>query len=357
MSGVAWRTIGADRGAALSGGATARNLVGGSVQVCYDHEIRVNCLWRGILGLPPATMFKEVPFCLSNAMERKRLWKVLIGDFSFWRLLKTLGIVYLCLVLFALLGADRLIFQPQPPSYVDSPEFIKVKLGAGRTITALYLVNPSAEYTVLYSHGNAEDLGDLRYLLEEYRDAGFSVFAYDYGGYGTSEGAPSTQRVCEDADAALAHLVEQLKIPLERIIIHGRSVGGGPALYLAAKTDVAGLIVDSSFVTAFRVVTRIPLVPFDKFQNISRIGKVSCPVLVIHGRKDEVIPFWHGEALFRQARAPKRCCWLDDASHNQVPAEARQICWRAIGSFAESLGGAAKRDAVNEKGRSSAERP
>lgn len=290
-------------------------------------------------------------------MERKRLWKVLIGDFSFWRLLKTLGVVYLCLVLFALLAADRLIFQAQPPGYLDSAEFTKLKSGDGRTITALHLVNPSAKYTVLYSHGNAEDLGDLRYLLEEYRDAGFSVFAYDYSGYGTSEGTPSARGVCEDADAALAYLVEQEKIPLDRIIIHGRSVGGGPALYLAAENDVAGLIVESSFVTAFRVVTGIPLVPFDKFRNISRIGRVNCPVLVIHGREDEVIPFWHGEALYREARAPKRYCWLDGASHNQVPAEARQICWAAIASFAESLEDAANLDRANEKGRSSAERP
>lgn len=281
-------------------------------------------------------------------MERKRLWKVLIGDFSVWRLVKTLGFIYLCLVFFALLGADRLIFQPQPPGYVDSPNFIKLKSGEGRTITALYLVNPSAEYTVLYSHGNAEDLGDIRYLLEEYRDKGFSVFAYDYSGYGTSEGTPSTRKVCEDADAALGYLVEREKIPLDRIIIHGRSVGGGPALYLAAENNVAGLIVESSFVTAFRVVTRIPLVPFDKFRNISRIGKVNCPVLVIHGRQDEVIPFWHGEALYRKAAEPKRCCWLDDASHNHVSEEARQTCWVASISFAESLKLVAASDAPAE---------
>ncbi len=282
-------------------------------------------------------------------MDRKRLRKLLIGDLSFWRLLRSIGFIYVCLALVALVASDRLIFQPQPSSYVDSPEIVKLMSADGRSISALHLVNADADYTVLYSHGNAEDLGDLRQLLEEYRDEGFSVFAYDYSGYGTSSGRPSTRNVSEDAEAALRYLWEHEKIPLDRIIIHGRSVGGGPALYLAEKNDVAGLIVESSFVSAFRVMTRIPLVPFDKFRNISRIGKVNCPVLVMHGREDEVISFWHGEALFQKANEPKQYCWLDGASHNYMPAEARQESWVAIASFARSLGLVADGQTATEK--------
>ncbi len=282
-------------------------------------------------------------------MDRKRLKKLLIGDFTFWRLLRSIGFIYVCLVFVALVGSDRLIFQPQPSSYVDSPEIVKLKSTGGRSISALHLVNADADYTVLYSHGNSEDLGDLRQVFEAYRDEGFSVFAYDYSGYGTSAGRPSTRNVCEDAEAALKYVVEHERIPLDRVILHGRSVGGGPALYLAEKNDVAGLIVESSFVSAFRVMTRIPLVPFDKFRNISRIGNVNCPVLVMHGREDEVIPFWHGEALFRAANEPKQSCWLDGASHNYVPAAARQESWVAIASFAESLGLVADGQTATEK--------
>ena len=263
--------------------------------------------------------------------------RTVVGDISFWRLLKSIIVIYLCLMLFALLVADRMIFQPQPPSYSDSDEIIKLSTGSDRTISALYLANPEAEYTVLHSHGNAEDLGDFRQFLKEYREQGVSVFAYDYSGYGTSEGSPSCENVYEDADVALAYLVETERIPLDRIIIHGRSVGGGPAVYLAEKNAVAGLIVESSFVSAFRVITRIPVLPFDKFPNIARIGKVNCPVLVIHGRKDEVIPFWHGEALYRRAQEPKECCWLNDATHNYVPRESQQTIWGAIEAFVRSL--------------------
>ena len=270
-------------------------------------------------------------------MEKTCVKKTLFGSLIIRRLLRPVAYIYFGLVIFALVGSDWLIFQPRPSSYADSPEIIKIESAGGRTISALYLVNPETEYTVLYSHGNAEDLGDLQSLLEEYRSQGFSVFAYDYSGYGTSEGRPTSGRVCEDAEAALKYLVEHEKVPLGRIILHGRSVGGGPAVYLAEKHEVAGLIVESSFVTAFRVMTRIPLVPFDKLRNLSRIGKVECPVMVIHSRDDDVIPFWHGQALYRKARQPKRCCWLEGATHNFIPPEAQRAIWEAIGSFAASL--------------------
>lgn len=270
-------------------------------------------------------------------MEKTCVKKTLFGSLIIRRLLRPVAYIYFGLVIFALVGSDWLIFQPRPSSYADSPEIIKIESAGGRTISALYLVNPETEYTVLYSHGNAEDLGDLQSLLEEYRSQGFSVFAYDYSGYGTSEGRPTSGRVCEDAEAALKYLVEHEKVPLGRIILHGRSVGGGPAVYLAEKHKVAGLIVESSFVTAFRVMTRIPLVPFDKLRNLSRIGKVKCPVMVIHSRDDDVIPFWHGQALYRKARQPKRCCWLEGATHNFIPPEAQRAIWEAIGSFAASL--------------------
>lgn len=270
-------------------------------------------------------------------MEKTCVKKTLFGSLIIRRLLRPVAYIYFGLVIFALVGSDWLIFQPRPSSYADSSEIVKIESAGGRTISALYLVNPETEYTVLYSHGNAEDLGDLQSLLEEYRSQGFSVFAYDYSGYGTSEGRPTSGRVCEDAEAALKYLVAHEKVPLGRIILHGRSVGGGPAVYLAEKHEVAGLIVESSFVTAFRVMTRIPLVPFDKLRNLSRIGKVKCPVMVIHSRDDDVIPFWHGQALYRKARQPKRCCWLEGATHNFIPPEAQRAIWEAIGSFAASL--------------------
>jgi hypothetical protein len=105
-------------------------------------------------------------------------------------------------------------------------------------------------------------------------------------------------------------------VPSNCIIALGRLLGGGVTVDLASRRPLGGLIIESTFVTAFRVLTKIPLFPSDKFRNISKIKNVNCPVLVIHGEDDEVIPFWHGEKLFQQANEPKLSLWVDGAGHN-----------------------------------------
>src|SRR5512146_2512267 len=108
------------------------------------------------------------------------------------------GVAYLGLIVLAIF-AERIIFQPHASSYRDKDfealksegvEHLRLRSGS-ETISAVYLLNPTARYTLLYSHGNAEDIGDDMFILEEFRKAGFSVLAYDYRGYGTSSGTPS----------------------------------------------------------------------------------------------------------------------------------------------------------------------
>jgi pimeloyl-ACP methyl ester carboxylesterase len=110
--------------------------------------------------------------------------------------------LYIGLFLFAVFLSDSMIFLPHPASYRDTPEVLKIGTANGNKISAVYLPNPAAKFTLLVSHGNAEDLGDDRYWLEELRRAGFSVFAYDYEGYGTSEGKASEKTVYQDEAAA-----------------------------------------------------------------------------------------------------------------------------------------------------------
>jgi fermentation-respiration switch protein FrsA (DUF1100 family) len=204
-------------------------------------------------------------------------------------------------------------------------------------ITAVHLVNERAEYTILYSHGNAEDLGLIAPSLARLRELGFTVFAYDYRGYGTSRGRPSERGAYKDIDAAYDHLTRVLGVPSNRIIAYGRSVGSGPAVDLAARRPLAGLVVESAFVTAFRVLTRVPLLPVDKFRNIDKIGKVSCPVLVMHGAQDDIIPIDHGRRLFKAAREPKRALWVEEAGHNDFLLVAGDRQARALREFVALL--------------------
>lgn len=245
---------------------------------------------------------------------------------------------YVGLFFYGTMFSDRIIFQPPQTDYRDTNATIKLKSRDGVQISAVHLPNPQATYTILFSHGNAEDLAALFFELEDIRAMGFSVFAYDYHGYGTSRGKATEQNAYEDEEAAYDYLTQVLHIPADRIIAHGRSLGGALAIDLASRKPLAGLIVESSFLSAFRVLTRYPIFPFDKFRNLDKITQVRCPVLIIHGREDEVIPFWHGERLFELANGPKMNFWVDGAGHNNLKPVAGQQYLQTMLAFRDSLG-------------------
>lgn len=244
--------------------------------------------------------------------------------------------LYIGLFLFAYFLSDSMIFLPHPSTYRDSAEVLKITTAGGKKISGVYLPNPSAKFTLLVSHGNAEDLGDDKYWLDSLRHAGFSVFAYDYEGYGTSEGKPSEKACYEDVAAAYDFLAVNLQTPPDKIIIFGRSVGSGPAAYIAAKRPSAGVVLQSPFVSAFRVLTRVPLLPFDKFPNYKYVRHIHSPILIMHSRADSVIPFWHGQKLFDMANKPKHSFWAMNADHNDMDLAKGYI--EAIQAFATTLG-------------------
>lgn len=252
-------------------------------------------------------------------------------------MLLAVALLYVGLVLLMRFSSESLIFLPHPASYKDNADIVKVSSANGNKISALYLPNPSAKFTVLVSHGNAEDLGDDRYWLEDLREAGFSVLAYDYQGYGTSPGRPGEKVLYEDEAAAYDFLTVHLKVPPERIILLGRSVGSGPAVHLAARRPVAGLVLQSPFLSAFRVLTRIPLLPFDRFPNYKDIRRVHCPVLIVHGTRDSVVSPWHGSKLYELANQPKQLLWVEGAGHNDLEMVAGKKYLETIKDFASSL--------------------
>lgn len=244
---------------------------------------------------------------------------------------------YIAVFIFAVFFSDGVIFQPPAPQYRDGKELVRLRSANGAQIAALYLNHPDAKYTILYSHGNAEDLGWNRDLLEEYHRRGFNVLGYDYQGYGLSEGKPSERNAYADEEAAFQFLVNEKKIPPERIIAVGQSLGGAIAIDLASKHKLGGLIVQSSFASAFRVLTRMPIIPFDKFNSLSKMKRVNCPVLIIHGKADTVIGFWNGELLYAAARGPKQKWWVERGNHNDILLVDAPGYWKAVTSFVATL--------------------
>jgi fermentation-respiration switch protein FrsA (DUF1100 family) len=234
------------------------------------------------------------------------------------RLTTLLVFAYGVLVVVALGCSDQLLFHPHPAGYRDDATIIKLHTADGETISARYFAAPGAKYTILHSHGNGEDIGDDFWVYERFAQQGFNVLGYDYHGYGTSTGSPGEEGTYRDIDAAYDYLTGTLKTPPERIILLGKSVGSGPAVDLAARKPVAGLILESAFTSVFRVPFRVRILPWDKFDNLAKLPKVHCPVLVIHGKSDGLVSVWHGEKLFEAANEPKRCLWIDHAGHNDV---------------------------------------
>ncbi|MBE9116013.1 alpha/beta hydrolase [Lusitaniella coriacea LEGE 07157] len=262
-----------------------------------------------------------------------KLRKLLIGELSWKRLARSIAFIYTFFALYVFFRADSMIFLPQPATYQDTQEILKLPVTETEKISALHLPNPQSAYTLLYIHGNAEDLGDIRPVLERLQGWGFSVFSYDYRGYGTSDGKPSERNAYQDADAAYQYLTQQLKIPPQQIIIYGRSVGGGSATELATQYPVAGLILESTFTSAFRVVVPFPLLPFDKFSNLNKLQQVQCPILIMHGQADSTIPIEHGKTLYNAAPEPKLSLWVAEAGHDDFTWVAGERHQQALLSF------------------------
>ena len=251
-------------------------------------------------------------------------------------ILVVLGL-YIALNLFALFGAERLLLVPLESTYTHMPNEVKIDTGNGQQITAVYLHNPDAKYTILFNHGNANDLERIYPAVAPLHDLGVSVLMYDYRGYGTSEGKASVKHVKQDALAAYTWLTEAKGVPADRIIVQGTSLGGGVSTWLAASHPVAALITECTFVSAFRVKTHVPLLPWDQFRNLKAMPSIQCPKLIMHGTADKLIPFWHGEKLYEAAAEPKQFYRIENAGHNDYIHIAGDAYWNRVADFIATL--------------------
>ncbi|HOO46039.1 MAG TPA: alpha/beta hydrolase [Deltaproteobacteria bacterium] len=281
-------------------------------------------------------------------MKTHRLPKWIIGELRLLRVIRStliiLVLVYGFFLLYGIFVADTLIFYPHPSSYGYGDPYVHIPSPTGDMITIRELGHPDARYTILYSHGNAEDLGDLEGVFQAFLAHGFSVAAYDYSGYGTSTGTPSEKATYTNILAVYEYLLNQRKLHPDQILVLGRSVGGGPSVELSTRYRVGGLILESAFTSVFRMKTRIAIFPFDPFNNLGKIPSASCPVLVIHGRQDEMIPFRHGQTLYERAPSPKMHLWVDGAHHNDLLWTAGESYWKTLAEFTELVDARARPD-------------
>ncbi|MCH2174704.1 MAG: alpha/beta hydrolase [Lentisphaeria bacterium] len=244
-------------------------------------------------------------------------------------------LLYISLFLIGIFVSDYLIFQPPGLSYDNSPSITLINGQDGGKIALRYLKKLGAKRVILLSHGNAEDLGDIEVWQEKIGSLGFDVVAYDYSGYGLSSGSPSEKVVYENIEDVYNYLIDDKGYKPEEIIVWGRSLGGGPSIWLASQKKVGALILQSTYTSTFRVMTKIKILPFDKFDNLSRVPKVTAPTLIIHGRLDQVIPFSHGEKLYQTLECNKEFLWLSEAGHNDITFVDPELYYTKVTEFLE----------------------
>lgn len=249
-------------------------------------------------------------------------WKQrLLGKWSWKRPFVSLLWIYFLLAIIAYFFGHKLLFRPPARGYeLDKARYHVIEQGSGSAIAYTWLHPPNDKAPVIFfSHGNAEDLSAYDWIFDQWQQSGCGVFAYDYPGYGISEGTPTEASVNASAEAAWNYLTVTLGVPSERVIIVGRSVGCGPSLALAQKQDHAGLILISPFRSAFQSVTRVPIFFGDMFPNEQVITSIHTPLLIIHGQNDRVIPCSQGRALFDKSPShDKTWLLLPDCGHNDL---------------------------------------
>ncbi len=172
--------------------------------------------------------------------------------------------------------------------------------------------------TILWSHGNAEDLAAAQSYLIQLQKQGFGTLIYDYPGYGLSDGKPSENGCYQNISAAWKHLTQELAIPENEIFIVGRSIGSGPSTWLAEKNNPAGLALISPFKSINRVPFTINPFPYDRFPNIKKMKNVSSKLLIIHGDQDNVIGLSHGKAIYNKHQGDKKFINAKGYGHNDI---------------------------------------
>jgi len=266
------------------------------------------------------------------------------------RLLKLIGsalliyVAYCALMFFAqrhVLFPRYMIPSPQPPDFKAQriePWWLETSFGK---VEAWYLPPAAADKAapaVIFGHGNGELIDYWPNELGRFSKMGVGLLLVEYPGYGRSAGSPSQESIAETFTLAYDRLTARPDVDPARIVLFGRSLGGGAVCDLALKRPSAALILMSCFQSVSAFAHRYLAPAFlirDSFDNQSAVRRYKGPVLVIHGNADEVVPFGHGQAL--HAAAPNGKMIVYEAGHNDCPPDWA-VFWRDVEEFLKANG-------------------
>ncbi len=260
------------------------------------------------------------------------------------------AVCYGLLVLAVYLMQERMLYLPNTPgrALIQNPadvglayEDVHITTSDGIALHGWFVPGPSTR-TLLFFHGNAGNISHRLESLQQFHSLGLSVLIIDYRGYGQSGGTVSEQGLYRDARAAWRYLTEQRGIHPNNIIVFGRSLGGSVAAWLAARREALALIVESSFTSvpdaAQALYPWLPVRWLSRLQHATAdyIRAVHSPLLVVHSRGDEIIPFHHGQAIFEAANEPRSFLELR-GGHNDGFIVSEQVYLAGLRRFLTSL--------------------
>lgn len=210
-----------------------------------------------------------------------------------------------------------------PPSWAAGAEEVWMDADDGVRIHGLWWPEPEGSPVTLFLHGNAQEVYSWSLVRQDLAPLDCRLLLIDYHGYGKSEGNPSEAGLYADGRAALAWL-EERGMRTGDTVLFGKSLGGAVACEIARNREIKGLVLESTFTSLASVASS--LFPFlkgytpagDVYNSVSKLSDIHCPVLVIHGGSDMLIPVEEGRALYDAANEPKRLFIVEGAGHNDV---------------------------------------
>jgi uncharacterized protein len=250
-------------------------------------------------------------------------------------------LVYVTWGLVLLFMQSRLLYRPlrevvfAPADRDLSHEDVVFHGRDGVKLTGWYIPAPKARFTLLFCHGNGGNIMHVLDSMELFRSMGLNCLVFDYRGYGNSDGSPTEAGTYLDARAAFDWLTQTKRVPADRIVICGRSLGGSIAAYLATEVRPAALVLESAFTSypdiGARLYPYMPVRLFARFRydTLAYVRQVRCPVMVVHSRDDELIPFDFGIRLSEAANEPKLLVEIA-GSHNDgllLPGDRYKQAW------------------------------
>jgi len=218
---------------------------------------------------------------------------------------------------------------------------VTFKTSDGLKLSGWYIPARNATFTVLFCHGNAGNMMHRLDSINLFNNMNLNCFIFDYRGYGASEGTPTEAGIYLDAKAAYRWLTSHKKVPREKIIIFGRSLGGSIAAHLAQKARAGSLVIESAFTSYVDIGRKFyPYMPVRYFARFNYntaeyIKNVHIPVMIIHSRNDEVVPFEFALELYETVEGPKKFVEIW-GSHNDgflICSDTYNKAWKDWMSF------------------------